>query len=120
MQLCAGGCSDGGAVAVGEESKVAKEEGAPCGDPTGVIRCEATGCNYAVDMGMKLQALIPAVEHAEEADLGSEMPWVAGDFKQTLSTGMEEQVVDESFVLQGKRSQLARKSKDRVNVARGQ
>ena len=23
MQLCAGGCSDGGAVAVGEESKVA-------------------------------------------------------------------------------------------------
>ena len=97
-----------------------KEEGTPCGDPTGVIRCEATGCNYAVDMRMKLQALIPAVEHAEEADLGSEMPWVAGDFKQSLSTGLEEQVVDERFVLQGKRSQLARKSKDRVNVARGQ
>ena len=36
-------------------------------------RCEATGCNYAVDMRMKLQALIPAMEHAEEVDLGSEV-----------------------------------------------
>ena len=97
-----------------------KEEGTRCGDPTGVIRCEATGCNYAVDMRMKLQALIPAVEHAEETDLGSEMLWIAGDFKQGLSAGVKEQVVDEPLVLQGKRSQLARKSKDRVNVASGQ
>jgi len=35
------------------------------------------GCNDAVDMRMKLQALVPAMEHAEETDLGSEMPWIA-------------------------------------------
>jgi hypothetical protein len=39
-----------------------------------VVRSEAAGGNYAVDMGMKLQALIPAMEHAEEADLGTEVP----------------------------------------------
>ena len=59
-----------------------------------MIRRETAGGNDAVDMRMKLQALIPAVEHAEETDLGSEMPWIASDFKQGLGAGMEEQVVD--------------------------
>ena len=76
-----------------------QEEGAPGGDPAGVIRSETASRNDAVDMRMKLQALIPAVEHAEETDLGAEMPWIASDFKQGLSTGMEEQVVDEPLVL---------------------
>jgi hypothetical protein len=48
---------------------------------------------------MKLQALIPAVEHTEETDLGAKMPWIASDFKQGLSAGMKQQVVDEPFVL---------------------
>src|SRR5271165_412874 len=58
-----------------------QEEGAPGGDPAGVIWSEAAGCNYAVDMRMKLQALIPTVEHAEETDLGSKMPGIASDLK---------------------------------------
>ena len=37
-----------------------QEEGTPGGDPSGVIRSEAAGGNDAVDMGMKLQSLIPA------------------------------------------------------------
>jgi hypothetical protein len=48
---------------------------------------------------MKLQALIPAMEHAEEADLGAKMPRIASDFEQGLSTGMEEQVIDQPLVL---------------------
>jgi hypothetical protein len=48
---------------------------------------------------MELQALIPTVEHAEEADLGTEMPWITSDFKQGLSAGMEQQVVDQPLVL---------------------
>jgi hypothetical protein len=75
-----------------------QEEGTPGGDPTGVIRCQATGCNYAVDVRMKLQALVPAVQHAEETNLGAEMPRVASDFKQGLSAGVKEQAVDEPFV----------------------
>src|SRR5271166_1279662 len=46
-----------------------QEEGAPSGDPAGVIWSDTAGGQYAVDMGMKLQALIPAMEHAEEAYL---------------------------------------------------
>ena len=63
---------------------------------------------YAVDMRMKLQALIPTMEHAEETDLGTKMPRVAGDFEQGLSTGMKEQVVDQPLVLQSKRGQFLR------------
>ena len=85
-----------------------------------MVRGKAAGGNDAVDMGMKLQALIPAVEHAEEADLGAEMPRVAGDFKQGLSAGVEEQVVDEPLVLQGERGQFPRQSEDRVDIASGQ
>ena len=69
-----------------------------------MVRGDATSGNDAVDVGMKLQSLILAMEHAEETDLGTEMPWIAGDFKQSLCTGVEEQVVDEPLVLQRKRS----------------
>jgi hypothetical protein len=62
-----------------------QEEGTPGGDPAGVIRSEAAGSKDAVDVRMKLQALIPAVEHAEETDLGTEVAWIAGDFQQCLS-----------------------------------
>ena len=69
---------------------------------------------------MELQTLIPAMEHAEEAYLGSEMPGITSDFKQGLGAGVEEQVVDEPFVLQCERGQFAWQSKDRVDIASGQ
>jgi len=47
-------------------------------NPAGVIVGESAGGNDAVDMGMKLQFLIPGMQHAEEADLGAEMPRVTG------------------------------------------
>ena len=59
---------------------------------------KTAGGNDAVDMRMKLQALIPAMEHAEETDLGAKMPRVAGDFEQGLSAGVKEQVVDQALV----------------------
>jgi hypothetical protein len=97
-----------------------QEERSPGRDPSGVIRSEATGGKYAVDMGMKLQALIPAVQHAEEADLGSKMAGISGDLQQGLCAGVKEQVVNEPFVLQGKRGQLPRQSEDGMHIAGGQ
>ena len=44
-----------------------------------MIRSEATSGDHAVDMGMKLQSLIPAMQYAEEADLRTEMALTAGD-----------------------------------------
>ena len=43
-----------------------QKERSPGGDPACMIRSEAAGGNYAVDMRMKLQSLIPTMEHAEE------------------------------------------------------
>ena len=85
-----------------------------------MIGSESAGGDDAVDMRMKLQALSPAVEHAEEADLGTEMPWIASDFKQGLSAGVKEQVVNEPLVLQCERGQFPWQSKDSVDVASGQ
>ena len=76
-----------------------QEEGRPGGDPSGVIRCEAAGGKDTVDMGMKLQSLIPGVEHAEETDLGAKMSRVASNLTQRLGTGVKEQVIDEPLVL---------------------
>ena len=41
-----------------------------------MVQGEAAGGKYTVDVRMKLQALSPAMEHAEETDLGTEMPWI--------------------------------------------
>jgi len=85
-----------------------------------VVRGNAAGGKYAMNMRMKLQALIPAMEHAEEANLGSEMPRIASDFKQGLSARVKEQVVDEPLVLQRKRRQFPRQSEHGMDVASGQ
>src|SRR5271166_3617296 len=97
-----------------------QEEGAPGGDPAGVIRRQTTGGQYAVDMGMKLQALIPAVEHAEEAYLGSKVPGIAGDLQQSFGAGVKQQVVDQSLVLQCERSKFPRECEDDMDIVGGQ
>src|SRR5712664_5001225 len=77
-----------------------KEEGAAGGDPAGVVRSEAAGGQHAVDMGMMLQALVPGMEHAEEADLGAEVPGIASDLEQGRGAGVEQQVINQPLVLQ--------------------
>src|SRR2546422_9702526 len=42
-------------------------------NPAGVIEHESAGGNNTVDMRMKLELLVPGVQHAEEADLSPEM-----------------------------------------------
>src|SRR5271157_89372 len=68
-------------------------------DPVGVIQRESTGGDHAMDMGMKLEPLIPGVQHAEETDLGAQMSGIASNFEQGGGAGVKEQVVDHPFVL---------------------
>ena len=49
-------------------------------NPAGVIAGESAGGNDAVHMRMKLELLVPGVQHAEEADLAPEMSGVASSF----------------------------------------
>jgi hypothetical protein len=69
---------------------------------------------------MMLKSLVPGVEHAEEADLGSQVPGIASDLQQSGSAGVKEQVVDHPFVLQRERRQFPRQREDNVHVAGGQ
>ena len=52
-----------------------------------------------MDMRMKLELLVPGMQHAEEADLGTEMSGIAGDFEKCFCTGPEQQTIDDLFVL---------------------
>ena len=93
-----------------------KEEGAAGGDPAGVVRSESAGGEHAVDMGMMLQSLVPGMEHAEEADLGSKMPGIASHLQQSCSTAVKQQVIDQPFILQCERSQFSRQGEDEVHI----
>jgi hypothetical protein len=77
-------------------------------NPAGVIERQPAGGNNAVDMRMKLELLVPGVEHTEKADLSSEMSGVASDFEKSFCAGTKQQTIDQFFVLQSQRSQLRR------------
>ncbi len=94
-----------------------QEEGAARRDPAGVIRCQAASRDDAVNMGMVLQALVPGMKHAEEADLRAQVSRVACDLQQRGGAGPEQQAVDHLLVLQGKRSEFTRHREDRMDVA---
>src|SRR5439155_25991405 len=97
-----------------------KKERSARGDPAGVARSETAGSQHAMDMRMMLQPLVPGMEHAEETDLGSQVAWIAGDLQQSWSTGVEQQVVDQPFILQCEWSKFPRQGEDDVHVAGGQ
>jgi hypothetical protein len=78
------------------------EEEATAGfDPAPVIRGETAGRDHTMEMGVMLQPLIPAVEHAEEADFRPQMLRRASDFEQRFRAGSEQEIVDDFLVLQG-------------------
>ena len=97
-----------------------EEEGATGGDPTGVIGSEAASSDDAVDMRVVLQPLVPGMEHAEEADLGAEMPRIASDLQQRGGTGAEQQAIDQPLVLERERSQFPRQREHGMHIAGGQ
>jgi hypothetical protein len=67
-------------------------------NPAVVIAGESAGGDHTVDMGMKLEFLIPGMEHAEEADLSTEMGRVARDFQQSFCASAKQQTIDELLV----------------------
>jgi hypothetical protein len=64
-----------------------------------------------MNMGMRLEFLIPGMEDAEEPDLGAKALGIAGDFDQRLGAGPE-QAIDLAFVREGS-SSFARASSQR-------
>ena len=71
-------------------------------------------------MRVQLQLLVPGVQHAEEADIGSEVFRIACDFEECCGTGAEQKVVDNPLVLQCQWSQFVRQGEDDMHIGRGQ
>jgi hypothetical protein len=72
-----------------------------------------------MDMGMKLELLIPSVQNAEETDLGAQMLGIEGHFEKSLGAGVEQEVVDRLLVLQSERRQFSRQSENDMHVRGG-
>src|SRR5207245_10119221 len=89
-------------------------------NPASVIERESAGGDDAVDMGMKLEFLVPGMQHAEEADLGPEMSGITSHFQEGFCAGTKQQTINEFFVLQGPRSQLVRQSENDMDVRSGE
>jgi hypothetical protein len=53
-----------------------------------------------MDMGMKPELLVPAVQHTEETNLCTEVSAIAGDFEKSFRAGTKQEIVDHLFVLQ--------------------
>src|SRR5262245_30050747 len=68
-------------------------------------------------MRMMQQRLAPGVEHAEKAEGGAEVLRRPGDFEERRRTRLEEEVVDDSLVLQRQASERMREGEDDVGVA---
>ncbi len=61
-----------------------------------------------MDMRVKLELLIPGVQHTEEADLRAEMFGIAGNFEKGFCTGAKQKIVEDLLVLQSQWRQLTR------------
>jgi hypothetical protein len=69
-----------------------------------------------MQVGMMQKSLTPGVKHGQEADLGAEMFWVSGNAVQCLAGCAEQDVVDDSFVLQREMSKLIWHGEHNVKV----
>jgi hypothetical protein len=73
-----------------------------------------------MDVGMKLELLIPGVQYAEETDLGAQMLGIEGHCEQGFGAGVEQEIVDHFLVLQSERRQFPRQGENDMHVRGGQ
>ena len=77
-----------------------QEEPRPAGDPAFAVWRDPAARNEKVKMRVVQQVLPPGVQHAEEADLRTQMLRIGGDGAQRLRRRPEQDVVDHGLVLE--------------------
>jgi len=82
-----------------------------------VVGRQSAAGHDAVDVGMPLKSLSPSVENAEEANLGSEMGWIGGNFRQGSGAGLKQQAEQDLLVLPDQRDQRVRHAEDEMEIA---
>src|ERR1019366_10196668 len=86
-------------------------------DPSGAVESEAASGN---DVVYVFEVLSPGMEHAEESDVSSQVLGIACEFEQRSGAGTEEQIVEQSLVLEDQSGERVWQSEDDVEVWNGQ
>jgi hypothetical protein len=73
-----------------------------------------------MDMRMDPELLIPCVQHAEKANLSTEVSGIASDFEKSFRAGTKQEIVDHLFVPQHQWGQVPGECEDHVQIARGE
>ncbi len=68
-------------------------------DPTRAIGRESAGRHHAMYMRVKFEFLTPGMQHAEEADLSTEVLGIASHLEKGFRTGTEQEIVDDLLIL---------------------
>src|SRR2546428_12847883 len=85
-------------------------------DPSLVIGRQAAGGNHTVQVWMMHQGLSPRVQHAQEADNGTEVLGIGGHLQKRGGAGPEQETVDDLLVVECQRRQLMRECEDHMHV----
>src|SRR5258708_4173263 len=72
--------------------------------------------HHTMYMRVKFEFLTPGMQHAEEADLCTEMLRIVRDLQKSFRTGAKQEIVDDLLVLQDQGSQMTRKCEDHMDV----
>ena len=70
-----------------------------------------------MNVGMMLEILAPGVEHAQKADLRTEVFGIGRYLQQSRGAGAEQEIVDDLLVLQSQPRKLVRQCKHDMHVA---
>jgi hypothetical protein len=95
-----------------------EKESAAGGDPTFMVGRETAAGNDAMQVGVEVQVLAPTMENAEEAELQSET--FCRGAGERLGGGVEEDAVDDLFVIEGKGRNLLWQGEDHMEILGGQ
>jgi hypothetical protein len=93
-----------------------QEETVAGGDPGISIGTQPAPSYHDMEMGMKVEVLIPGVEHCCKADLGSQTLIVPGKLPEGAGSGCKEEIEDEFFVEQGQGVEFVGQGDHQVKV----
>src|SRR6266404_9966901 len=98
----------------GQEERIARA------DPTTVVWRYSARRNSAVNVGMQQQVLSPSVKNANHADFCPQVYGIGRDLQQRLRAGSEQQVVEQTRVVQGQHMEFMGHSEHHMEGAGGQ
>jgi hypothetical protein len=91
-----------------------QEEGGAARQPLGALWRQPAAGDHTVEMGMMMQGVAPGMQDREEAQVGAEMPRIAGDREEGFGHGLQQARLERARVLQPDRAEGMREREDHM------